>query len=335
MTPTSLKAAALPKRFVVPICVATSSLYAIFLGSLFSDNTYRWPMFCLWFFPVICFVIRGALPCQEETRETIDPDKEVSTRERWIHLVVILVFALPYVLFLSSYPYIAIHDEVRDGGLRGAEIASGALTNIFGRDWSQGLTFATLTSFLYHIFGPSVLTYRSLGAVAAVLHISLIYFGFRRLIGSRAALIAAVIVASNHPQLFFSRTESLITLSSLAATLTFFFLARLLRAHGESMIPHSAYLGTVVGISVGMHASAKASALFALTAGILSLIIRVRLSTERWCHAAPAVVALLVFIVVGIGPQALYLTWETLSSSEQSRLDLPLSEIIKIVISIL
>lgn len=284
---------------------ALCSAASVAIGLLAPDLSLRWWMFALWF-PTVVLAIGHVVfsgSCAGCAASAASP---ISRHEKLLHRALLLAVCLGYVAFLSSYPFVAIHDEVRDGGLRAQEIANGSFRNIFGRDWSQGLYFATLGSLLYRITGPDVLAYRALGAMFGVLEVWLIYAGFGRVIGARPALIAALIAGTNTCCMTFARTETLISLTPLTITAMLLLSVRFLDARGTQIVVLAAASGMILGLSVGQHASARApiALLWALLVAVsLMRGRRIRLSSSP----VPALAALLLGALIGLGPQLLYL----------------------------
>ncbi|MDE2026468.1 MAG: glycosyltransferase family 39 protein, partial [Patescibacteria group bacterium] len=133
--------------------------------------------------------------------------------------------------FLSSYPWVSVGDEVRDGGWQAMQIAQGTLTNIFayGRYDAHGLIIPTITSFFYFLFGGTTLTFRFPSALLACADVLVLYVLIRLLYNKTAAFFGAVILASFPWHIFYARTQVVDSFTNFWTSVLFLFFFVLLK----------------------------------------------------------------------------------------------------------
>jgi hypothetical protein len=210
-------------------------------------------------------------------------------------------------LFLTDYPFVSVGDELRDGGLNSLEISTGQIQNIFGygRYDAHGLIIPAITAFFYKIFGGSVLVYRLPAALISVLDIIFVYLLLSVLTKNKfASFLGAMVLVSLPLHLFYSRTEIVVILSSLFATLIllslFVFVQRKM-----SNIADYIFLGALLGFTFNLHASIKAMSLIVLGV-VISLCFYQWLTGKLRIHQFGISLFLLVFFVlIGFGPRLL------------------------------
>lgn len=138
------------------------------------------------------------------------------------YFVVLAALAgLSHFMLIDIYPYVSTGDEMRDSGLHSQQIAVGIVRNLFGWGLNNGfgLIVPTFGSFFYRFFGPSVLTFRVFAAVLSVLDVLLLYVVARALLKEkRCAALAALTLCFLPLHLFIGRTQPVVILSSLWAT---------------------------------------------------------------------------------------------------------------------
>jgi 4-amino-4-deoxy-L-arabinose transferase-like glycosyltransferase len=228
------------------------------LAAFSREFNLRWVMWWLWFVPMVTMLSLTIIPSPRGARQSSTVVSSAAPDGVGVWPIFLLVVACGFFLpFISSYPFPAVGDEIRDGALRAQEIALGTRLNIFGFDWSQGLLCATLNSFAYDLFGPSVLVYRIPGIITSFLTVLLIFLGFGRLFGYRFSVFVAAIVATNSAVLFFARTQPLISFSILLTTAALIVAVRMLEADPD--VRESLLLpgGCLLGLAITAHASAR------------------------------------------------------------------------------
>jgi len=217
-----------------------------------------------------------------------------------IFLFVLLLTLISRFLFLQNYPFVSIGDELRDSGLNAQKIFTGEIKNVFGYGNYNGfgLGIPLFSSYFYRIFGSSVLTYRIPAALISVLDISLIYLLCVYLFNHKIAFWASMIMVSSWWHMYLSRTELVVILDSAITSLLLFsfFLLR------RKRLLDFALMGTVLGFSMGFHASVK---IFL----ILFPIIFFDLLLERnnnFKQKVEKILVIFLYFLVGFGPRILY-----------------------------
>lgn len=269
---------------------------AIFAAWLDVRFEYRWWIFALWLIPQLAaIVLIFGVPLFSAARAI--------PRACWYPILVLVTIRF---IFLDSYPFIAMHDEVRDGGLRALEIAQGVRLNIFATDWSQGLIFADICSLLFRVLGSDVRIYRIVGAFVSALDIIVIFVGVAALKSPRAGLIAAFVMGCLPAHQFFARTEPLISISSLLTTLLFLTVCGVFRRTGDTIEKAGIQTGLLSGLALGFHASVRPSILLA---GVVmaSSWVRVLVMNKRlWRKVVIGSVFYWVALLAAFGPQILF-----------------------------
>lgn len=221
-------------------------------------------------------------------------------------------------LFLKTYPYVAVGDEIRDGAFDAMQIASGEVDNIFGygRYNSHGLIIPTLNSFFYNIFKNSVYSYRIPTAIIGVLDVVLLYLLLNSFTNSTIAFWSSFLLACHPLHIFYSRTETVVIFSSLITTLLIYFSYRTIRYPKEYF-----YLAFLIGFSFNFHASVKIIGLILIPILFIKLI-----SFKNIFTILKKILLSILMIIIGFGPRILYTNIDiflNLSRLDSSYLGLP------------
>lgn len=226
-------------------------------------------------------------------------------------LLFILFLAVITRLFsLTNYPFVSVGDELRDGGLNALEIVTGKTKNIFGygRYEAHGLIIPTITSVFYKIFGGSVLVYRLPAAIVSSIDVVLLYFLLSVLTKNKiASLMGTMVLISLPLHLFYSRTEIVVTLSSLFSTMIlialFVFFRRKIICFADYV-----FLGTLLGFTFGLHSGIKAMGVVILFMTIFVVCYQLVSRKFGLLKLGTNIFLLLVFVCVGYGPLLLNTT---------------------------
>lgn len=206
--------------------------------------------------------------------------------------IVVLSFSTRLVL-LKNYPFVALGDQVRDGGLNAVQIINNEENNIFsyGRYSSHGLIIPEITSIFYHIFGNSNLTYRLPSAIVGIADVLLVFFLVTFAINLKSGFWSAFALAAMPLHLFYSRTQIVVIFSSLLTTLLLFGLYFYFnRKNIWSLIS----LGILIGVSFNFHASLKPVSLT-----ILAIILLLEFFNKKITN----ILLTLFFTIIGFGPR--------------------------------
>lgn len=214
-------------------------------------------------------------------------------------LIIIILAIFTRFLLLSNYPYAALGDEVRDGGINGVQIFNHEILNIFGygRYDAHGLIIPTITSTFYPIFGNSTLMYRIPAAIIGILDILFVYILIFTLISPKAGFFSALTLISLPLHLFYSRTQIVVIFSSFITTL---FIASIYYYFKHKNIWRYVFLGLLIGLSFNFHASIK-------TVGITTLLLILFFEIKKISiQSIKNIFLLFLSILVGFGPRLIY-----------------------------
>lgn len=291
------------KRFYI---TTFTSLFFYILSLFIAKNdllfSYRWVSFSFWFISLL--IPLGYVLLKENCLGAI---RNFFSKEELTQLSFILVLSLfTSFLFLKTYPFVAVMDEVRDGGWNARQIYNGTLKNIwgYGRYESHGLIIPTLTVPFYAIFKESVLSYRVPAALVSVFDILIIYFFARKVLGRQGALLSSIILANLPLHLYYARTEIVIIFSSFLTSLIILFSYMLYKAKS---IQYYMALGLLLGFSSGFHASIRTIVL--ATLAFMFIFSFYRLFKEKNKYGIVfGFLGLIIFFFVGFGPRMLFTT---------------------------
>ncbi|NWJ95695.1 MAG: glycosyltransferase family 39 protein [Chloroflexi bacterium] len=222
-----------------------------------------------------------------------------------IPVVGVMVFTcFTSLLFLTSYPFNSIGDEMRDTGINGSQISRGEIKNIFAYGFgnAHGLIIPHFTSFFYRIFGNTLLTIRLPAALISIFDVLLLYLVIQKFFNKRAGWWAALILASLSLHLYYSRVELVVIFSSFWTTAILLALGYLLK---NRSLKNFGRLGLILGFTLGFHASVRTFALLTLiiVAGIFLYYFWRKVKRTTLLNGFGL---LLLLTLVGFGPRLLF-----------------------------
>jgi 4-amino-4-deoxy-L-arabinose transferase-like glycosyltransferase len=222
-----------------------------------------------------------------------------NTPFEWLALGLILVAAL----FLRTHrllemPYGVWYDE-GEAGLEAVEIYEGVPFSPMGRySPNNPSLFFYLTAAGFKLLGPDLYTLRLVTAAIGVATVGAAYFLFRLILGRRAALIAAGLLAASSWHVNFSRIGmGYTTLVPFFEVVTLYFLVRGLR---RGRWADFVLGGLMLGLGMYSHTSFR---LFPLVVGAYALygLISQRQVRRRFAGlVAAGVVSLMIFAPQGV-----------------------------------
>ena len=268
----------------------------------------RWISFGLWISAIVLILLAAFVEkAADGPFDFRSVKKFFSWGEFLPFLLIVFLATISRFVFLKSYPFAAVGDEVRDGGLNAMEIVEGKIKNIYGygRYESHGLIIPIFTSLFYPIFKNSVFTYRVPAALVSILDIFALYFLARCLGGRKMAFFASLIMINLPLHLFYGRTEIVVIFSSLLTTLILIFLYFLVRS-GGIRIRNFCLLGLLLGFSSGFHASVRTVvfAAFLLICGVVLYSFFTNKGDRR--RMVGGLLLLTVCYFIGFGPRLLF-----------------------------
>jgi len=223
-------------------------------------------------------------------------------------ILILIASEILNLIFIKTYPFVSLADELRDGGLYAMRIADGSIRNIFGYGAydAHGLIIPTFAALFYKFFGPSVLTYRVPAALLSTADVFLTYLTIRLYLNKKAAFWSALILATLPLHLFFARTQIVVAFNFFwtAAIL----LSLLVLARRQRSIDY-VFLGTLIGFTSGFHAAVRALAVIVF---IIALFVSakhlIKFNPERVKKFFQNIFLLSLFALVGFGPRLLFTT---------------------------
>lgn len=299
--------------FITSLVLSISIFFgalAIIITHIDKEFHFQWLSLSLHFFSLATIV--GYILIHKTIRLKIESYKEMLSL-----LFVGLVAVISRFLYLSTYPFVAVLDEVRDAGLDGVKIVSSSMDNIFyyGSYEAHGLIIPTISSFFYQYFPQSVMMYRLPAAIIGSGEILLIYLLMRKWSNRYSAIIGSITLATLPLHLFFSRTQLVVILSSFLTTLLLF---AFYRHQKDRRIISYASIGLFLGFSLNFHASIRIVTVIIALFVFIFLIFGKKGVIEKIFKAS----LLIVFIVIGFGPRLLFTSPEIFIHSKR----LPLTE---------
>jgi len=287
---------------VLSIILYGASMALVHWDSAF---TYRWVAF--WLHTCAVGVVVGAYLMHVLRQYSIK--KMFAPAELVPFVVIVLVTEVANFLYLSSYQFVSISDELRDGGLFALKIANGSIKNIFGYGSyeAHGLTIPIFTRFFYAIFGSSVLTYRVASAILASVAVLLVYILVRKVLNKSTAFWTCFVLATMPLHMFFAHSQAVIGFNLLLVPVLLLGYYALLKKHGYQ---EYIVLGSLIGFSAGFHASIRAFGCFVLALVVIEDVYQVfkkwpldRKKIFKWLGKS---ILLAVFAFVGFGPRLLF-----------------------------
>jgi 4-amino-4-deoxy-L-arabinose transferase-like glycosyltransferase len=282
--------------------------YIVSLAIIKVDTNFDYRWLAFWLHISSITIILGIYISKTFSKLTL---KKIFSEQNLNPLLLILAITLfVNFLLLPIYPYVNISDELRDGGLYTAKIASGAIKNIFEYDdsyQSHGLIIQTLTTPFYYIFNNSPLTYRFFAAILSSIDVLLIYLLIRQAIDRKTAFWSAIILATLPLHMYFARTEVVLAFNFFWVPVILLLLFNLLKQH--RLIDYI-LLGTILGFVCGFHAAIRSFALLILFILLFlefkDIILKKIKDGEKILTRLSKIALLICFIVVGFGPRLLF-----------------------------
>ncbi len=209
-------------------------------------------------------------------------------------------------LLLDIYPFVALGDEVRDGGLNAVQILSGTIRNVFqfGTYESHGLIIPAMATPFFLLFRDSVLMYRIPAAIISVLDITALYIGVRLLVSPSAAFWIALILIGSPLHLFYGRTELVVILSSIATTGAILLLSYIWPR--RISWPVAVVLGIYMGFGATLHTSARTVMVLMLGLCMVKAWADIRAGRSSVLYASVIFLITVGSVVAGFGPKILY-----------------------------
>jgi len=212
-----------------------------------------------------------------------------------LFLIIFLGAIFTRLIFLKSYPFVALGDEVRDGGLNAVQIYKHQISNVFayGRYDAHGLIIPNIISPFYSVFSDSVMTYRFPTALVGIFDILLIYIFISLIISPEAGFWAALVLITLPLHLFYSRTQAVVIFSSFLTTcllISVYFYFSKINYWRLSL------LGLLIGLSFNFHASIKTVAIVIF---IFILFNEVRHLFKNY----KKIFLFILFTIIGFGPR--------------------------------
>ncbi|MCW1949564.1 MAG: hypothetical protein KIH89_003955, partial [Candidatus Shapirobacteria bacterium] len=185
-----------------------SKFFFIFFGSVSllisyfdQDFNYKW-------ISLICYLlclISGLILTLPKLINFNFP-KKFFTRQFLIALSIVFIFALvSRLIYLKDFPFVALGDQVRDGGLNALQIINNQQKNIFsyGRYSAHGLIIPQVTGIFYYLFGTSDLIYRFPASIVGIADILLIFFLVTFCLNLKSGFWSAIALAAMPLHLFY------------------------------------------------------------------------------------------------------------------------------------
>ncbi|MFA6005426.1 MAG: glycosyltransferase family 39 protein [Patescibacteria group bacterium] len=296
---------------IITVLSLTSYISSVLLTYFEKEFILRWVAFGLSLVPVI---LTGFWMFLKLVRGKISPLflRSFYTRDVLLSIglliIVLSVAATLRFLFLGSYPFVSVGDEVRDGGLHAFEIATGLRTEIFsyGVYESHGLIIATAVSFLYRIFQHSVYSFRVAAALVGIADVFILYVFLHKSLNKWTAFFAALILACLPIHLFYSRTEIVVIFSSFWTTVILLSMYLMITKKTTAFI---IWAGTILGFVAGFHTSARTvvfGACLILITFLGSWLTHALIAHKRRAIRLLQCAGFIFFFFAGFGPRILY-----------------------------
>lgn len=278
------------------------SLTTILSVALFLSQNLNFQLVCLflWFFQVLACVLYVQWRGLRESGEHFVCAQ--SKREKVEIFFLLLASGLISFLFLTDYPFHTIGDGLRDLGLLYQKLERGEL-KLFGYGYAgnPALVVIPLLSPFYKIFGATALSMRFPGALISILDVFIFYLALRKAGLRNYAFVGALLLACDRFHLYFARTEQLVLISSLFASLALYGFAQLAN---KLTLPRVAFLSLLMGFSTAFMASVIVIYVFSMVF-LFVIIGSETLVKKRQVKKFFAYVAVtLSCFAVGVGPRA-------------------------------
>lgn len=217
-------------------------------------------------------------------------------------LFVLIVTVVFQFVFLSQYPFVALFDEIRDGGLNTRQILNGEILNIFGwgRYNSHGLIIPVLNIPAYLLFGNSVFAYRFSAALAGFSSIILLYYFGRKFFNQTVAFFSSLLLLTLPFHLYYSRTEIVIAFTETFSLLALYFLFTGFKTfQNKNLI----IFGLTAGFTLGLHASTRVMVITSLIFLLGKILITNQLLIKT---KIGKIITVLTALFIGYGPRLIF-----------------------------
>src|SRR3989344_4669093 len=101
---------------------------ALFLTQSDVNFSRQWVSFGIYIISLLCVVGSYLLKTLHSHHYKTAKD----TKEALFFVLILVIAETISFVFLVNYPYVSVHDELRDGGLYAAKILNGSIPNLFG-----------------------------------------------------------------------------------------------------------------------------------------------------------------------------------------------------------
>ncbi len=301
------------KKYKTPILIAYCllSYYLSLILTIISPNfEHRWLVFWLQtisFIVVVIFFLKEIFT--KSVRLHFLQHKEL------IYFGIILSFAIfTRFLFLQNYPFVSVGDDLRDAGRDAVRVVNGELINFtgYGNYRGYGNIIPVLTSFSYHIFGNSILTYRVPTAIISILDILIFYLLLRIATNRLTAFVGVIVYATLPLHLFYGRTELTVAFDGFwtSSILLLFYLWLKNRSTLYTLM-----LGMTVGTAAMFHTPSRIIAL--LVAGFTIVIMLKQFLPKNRHLFIHHLLLFILFCCIGFGPMILQSTHGNFLQSER------------------
>jgi hypothetical protein len=253
---------------------------------------FRWYAFALW----MCAIVLCLYAHRSALKQFIPGVPFSRDPSFWF----IVFLCISRFLFLDIYPFNGMGDSIRDGGLRAQQFALGRWFHLFGFDWSQGLTLASLLSPLYFLFDGDILLIRIPSAILSAIDILLVYSLLKRYFGIRQAFFGALAMVCCQYHWYYARTEMLIGCTSFFTTIFIFLLSELIRKFNWACF---ALTGFFAGFSLGFHASVWIMTALTVFVSIIICFVFLRKNLGKF---AGAIIPFAASGLIGYGPRLIF-----------------------------
>lgn len=279
------------------ILILSFIFYLLSLVLTYTDKLFifRWLSFGFWILAICLNIVSLIKPIK------LKPFKNYFGRKNILFFSVLFLAIVFQFIFLNSYPFTAISDEIRDGGLNIQQILSGEIVNIFswGRYNSHGLIIPTLASPFYYLFGNSVLTYRFPAAITGLTSVLLLYYLGKKYFNQTVAFFASILLLTIPFHLYYTRTEIVIAFSetfSILVLLTLFMVIKSLNF--QKLI----IFGLINGFALGFHASIRVL----IFIGLLFLLHKILTSSVSFKKKVEFLITAIFAFFIGFGPRLIF-----------------------------
>lgn len=307
--------------WIAGICTILFSVVGFVLSYLDNTHAFRWVVVGFYFLsvftlPTYLLFLRRAVVAVYGARIFV----HIRThREFWF---ILAVAAVTRFVFLETYPFVGVGDELKYGGLYAREMLEGDIDNFFeyGLHGTQGTMPLMLGIPFYLVFGESVLSYRVFAALISLSTVCILYVAALFLCNRRVAFWSAFVLAVLPLELFFARTEIVVAMNSWWGIVLFLTTLGIIRGRRKGLAWYAVY-GILIGFVFTFHSTAKAFAVVSLGLVLGKVLfdgLRFLLQRRVGKKEAVRVFLFFAFFIVGFGPNLLHMNQGSLITRERS-----------------